>query len=498
MRRGAKQNGSLKNKRAERKSREKKPGVSLFRGRTAGVRNAQELSITTDEFWKRPKEFFPFFSKNPHRLYMDSATQTLLPAAVIEVVARRLSGAGRPQAAPPRFYSTVLDFFGVYGKARFYFMPSLSHALFYTAFSLLYESLKLPTALIKAMYSAKLSGQAHSGFSELSYAFNAGRAGSSGEDATKDAAVKKNSSERENQPLAAVRDSAEGLTFSFGSSSVSPASAADLLAYAKDLLKKAYADTGVKKVHVFAQQGADFGHFRQLCHDFNLEYTALPAPLDYEQIDRMLEKDASGLKILVVNWVDRYTGKIANLEKLSEIADKRDVVFVLNGAWGAGIIPIDLSKYKIDLFIFAGYKMYGPPSTAGVIVTDPHIRWRAPRYLDAANIAGLDAALDFLTTIDRDRIINEHMDLVAYTIEKFEKRDGIEPLGGTGLDRAGIFTFSVDDISSFKELVKLNQLDLRIESKKSRVRLSFGVYSTRDDVDEAFSVIDDYLSKFGF
>jgi len=67
--------------------------------------------------------------------------------------------------------------------------------------------------------------------------------------------------------------------------------------------------------------------------------------------------ECNGLSIMEVN---NELGVIQNIEEISRICQKHDVVFHIDAAQSAGKIAIDVQKIPVDLMSFSGHKIYGP------------------------------------------------------------------------------------------------------------------------------------------
>lgn len=73
-------------------------------------------------------------------------------------------------------------------------------------------------------------------------------------------------------------------------------------------------------------------------------------------------------KLCVVTAVSNVFGRILPLEELGEIAHKTGVLFFVDGAQGAGIVPISMKKMHIDCLCVPGHKgLLGPMGTGALL-----------------------------------------------------------------------------------------------------------------------------------
>lgn len=74
-------------------------------------------------------------------------------------------------------------------------------------------------------------------------------------------------------------------------------------------------------------------------------------------------------RLLVVTGASNVTGTMMPLSEIGEMAAKRGIPLLVDGAQCAGSVPIDVEKMNISLFAFPGHKgLLGPLGTGGLYV----------------------------------------------------------------------------------------------------------------------------------
>jgi cysteine desulfurase family protein len=135
-------------------------------------------------------------------------------------------------------------------------------------------------------------------------------------------------------------------------------------------------------------------------------------------------------KAIICTHGSNLTGNLLEIEKIGEIADKYQLLFIVDASQTAGVFPIDVEKMHIDVLCFTGHKgLLGPQGTGGIYVREGlSIRplktggtgiqtysktqpVEMPTALEAGTlnahgIAGLLAALDYIETVGIDETLN--------------------------------------------------------------------------------------------
>lgn len=74
-------------------------------------------------------------------------------------------------------------------------------------------------------------------------------------------------------------------------------------------------------------------------------------------------------KMIIINHVSNVNGRIADIEKIGEIAKKGNIVFAVDASQSAGHIDIDVQKNNIDILVCSGHKgLFGPQGTGVMYV----------------------------------------------------------------------------------------------------------------------------------
>jgi len=186
--------------------------------------------------------------------------------------------------------------------------------------------------------------------------------------------------------------------------------------------------------------------------------------VDPEDIRQAIGTDT---KLIVITHASNVLGTIQDVTAIGAIARERDVLFCVDAAQTAGVVPISVEEMCIDLLAFPGHKsLLGPTGTGGLYVGDrcpepaqavaveheagqtdkivarpPRLRpWREggtggdsssptqpllyPYYLEGGTpntvgIAGLAAGVDYVVEQGLDKPLAHERAMVRKIIERF-------------------------------------------------------------------------------
>ena len=167
--------------------------------------------------------------------------------------------------------------------------------------------------------------------------------------------------------------------------------------------------------------------------------------VDPEDIRKAIK---SNTKLIVMTHASNVLGTIQDVAAVGRIAREHDVLFCLDAAQTAGVVPISIREMQIDLLAFPGHKsLLGPTGTGGLYV-GPRCpepagglqAWREggtggdsatatqpavfPHYLEGGTpntvgIAGLGAGVDYILAHAMTETLQHEQDRVAKILAAF-------------------------------------------------------------------------------
>ena len=86
--------------------------------------------------------------------------------------------------------------------------------------------------------------------------------------------------------------------------------------------------------------------------------------LDCKEIETAIRKNT---KLIATTHASNVTGTILPIEKIGEIAKRRQILFLVDAAQTAGVYDIDVKKMHIDLLAVPGHTSLMGPQGIGIL-----------------------------------------------------------------------------------------------------------------------------------
>lgn len=254
------------------------------------------------------------------------------------------------------------------------------------------------------------------------------------------------------------------------------------------------------------------------------------------------KKKLSGrTKVVAVTHVSNVLGTINPISRISRLIREaqsskfkaQKPIFVVDAAQSAAHLPINVRGFGCDFLVFSSHKLYGP-SGCGVLwgkyalldamppfltgghmietVTDRGATWNAvPHKFEAGTppaeaVIGLGAAIEYVERLGWNAIRAHERKLMRYALGRFADpkiRRFVRVLGSKKAEeRSGVISFTVKDVHPHDAASLLAEEGIAVRAGHhcamplhtqfglaATVRLSFGVYNDRGDIDRFFAVL---------
>ena len=239
-------------------------------------------------------------------------------------------------------------------------------------------------------------------------------------------------------------------------------------------------------------------------------------------VDDLISKINPNTKFISLTHMSNVTGSITNFDKISKIANQKNIPLLIDGCQHIAHKKINIKKINCDFYVFSGHKLYGP-SGVGVLYMgnkwfenlDPYqgggamidnVDINKTTYATGfqkfeagtppiVQVIGLGSSFDFLNQYDLNDIFEYEKKLYNYAYEKLKSINDLIIYGDLN-DKGGILTFNINNINANDIAMFLDQHGVAIRTghhcaqplmKKfgvnSTARISFGIYNDEKDVD---------------
>ncbi|MEX0729431.1 MAG: cysteine desulfurase [Aquisalimonadaceae bacterium] len=228
-------------------------------------------------------------------------------------------------------------------------------------------------------------------------------------------------------------------------------------------------------------------------------------------------------RIVSIMHVSNALGTINPIGEIIRLAHAKGVPVLVDGAQAVPHMRVDVQALEADFYVFAGHKLYGP-SGVGVLYgryellkamppwqgggdmirsvsfertefAEPPARFEAGTP-NIAGVIGLGAAVDYIRALDPAAIAAHEVDLLRYATELVADIPGVRIIG-TARDKASVLSFVMDDAHPHDIGTILDGDGVAIRSGHhcaqpvmqrfgipATARASFGIYNTREEVEQ--------------
>ncbi len=186
---------------------------------------------------------------------------------------------------------------------------------------------------------------------------------------------------------------------------------------------------------------------------------------DYSKLPTLLKKNT---KAVICSHGSNILGNLVDLKEVSNFCKKNNLLFILDVAQTAGIIPIDLIKDNIDILCFTGHKSLYSITGVGGICVNPNLDLQfnltktggtgynslkikhnieMPECFEAGtmNFVGINSlnyGIDFIEEIGINNIREKEEKLMNLAYNELIKIEGIKVYGDFSKTRTPVISFT--------------------------------------------------------
>lgn len=269
--------------------------------------------------------------------------------------------------------------------------------------------------------------------------------------------------------------------------------------------------------------------WQMLCQQTGARLRIVPindmGELEMDAFDSLLNERT---RLVSVTHVSNALGTINPVKRIIEHAHARNVPVLLDGAQAVAHLPVDVQALDCDFYAFSGHKLYGPTGV-GVLYGKTALLDAMPPYQgggdmirsvsfegttynalpykfeagtpNIAGVIGLGAAVDYVTGMNFEVLIEHEQALLAYATPLLSGIPGLRIIG-TAREKTGILSFVLEGMHPHDIGTVLDHEGVAIRTGHhctmplmerfgipGTARASFALYSTRREVDVLVAAI---------
>lgn len=251
----------------------------------------------------------------------------------------------------------------------------------------------------------------------------------------------------------------------------------------------------------------------------------VPVPL---RPDGSVDQDAyadllsARTRLVVVSHASNVLGTVPPVREMTALAHRYRAKVLVDGAQAVAHFPVDVTELDADFYTFSGHKIYAPTGIGALYVRPEILQtmepWQSggnmiesvsfdrttyapvPHRFEAgtghiSGVAGLLAALNWLTAFDRAAVADYETSLTAYAQQALAQVPGLELLGPEA-ERIGVLTFTLSGRAPAEIADRLDGDGIAVRAGHhcaqpalahygldAAARASLALYNTREEVD---------------
>ncbi len=276
--------------------------------------------------------------------------------------------------------------------------------------------------------------------------------------------------------------------------------------------------------------------WQMICEEKGAELQIIPINDEGELLlDEYVAMLDDRVKIVSVTQVSNVLGTINDVKFIIDKAHAIGAKVLIDGAQGAVHQPLNVMELDADFYAFSSHKLYGPTGV-GILYGKRELLEKMPPYQtggdmidvvtfekttfaplpnkfeagtpNIAGVIGFGVALRWVEEVGFDTIVSHEDALLKYAMEKLAEIPEVRVIG-TAKEKAGVISFVVKGIHPHDIGTLLDHEGVAVRvghhcaqplMKRMKVpataRMSFGVYSTSEEIDRLIAGLKKIISLF--
>ena len=275
-------------------------------------------------------------------------------------------------------------------------------------------------------------------------------------------------------------------------------------------------------------------HFLRKSKKINIEFAEVNDQGEVT-LEEIKKKITDRTKIICVTHLSNVTGAILPIKEVVTLAHSKGIPVLVDGCQGAPHLKLDMQDLDCDFYAISGHKMYGP---TGIGVLYAKKKWledlppyqggggmirevkkkgisygELPNKYEAgtmatAQVIAFNESIKFLEKIGIENIEKHEKELLDYAVDLLGKNNSVNIIGNPK-NKGGVISFTIEGIHPHDIATILDEDGVAIRAGHhccqilheklglpATARASFGVYNTKDDIDQLNNSINNCKKIF--
>ena len=275
-------------------------------------------------------------------------------------------------------------------------------------------------------------------------------------------------------------------------------------------------------------------HFLRKSKKINIEFAEVNDQGEVT-LEEIKKKITDRTKIICVTHLSNVTGAILPIKEIVSFAHSKAIPVLVDGCQGAPHLKLDMQDLDCDFYAISGHKMYGP---TGIGVLYAKKKWledlppyqggggmirevkkkgisygELPNKYEAgtmatAQVIAFNESIKFLEKIGIENIEKHERELLDYAVDLLGKNNSVNIIGNPK-NKGGVISFTIEGIHPHDIATILDEDGVAIRAGHhccqilheklglpATARASFGVYNTKDDIDQLNNSINNCKKIF--
>lgn len=255
--------------------------------------------------------------------------------------------------------------------------------------------------------------------------------------------------------------------------------------------------------------------------------------LDLEAYQQLLK--GSKVKLVAITHMSNVLGTVNPIKEMTAMAHNAGALLFVDGCQAVAHMPVNVQDLDCDFYAFSSHKLYGPTG-AGVLYGKHHLLENLPPYQTGgsmiqrvsfekttfkapphrfeagtppiAQVIGLGAAIDYISSIGFDYIERTEKELLQYAQNCLLEIPGLRFIG-TAPNKSCVMSFVINDIHSHDIATFADHHGVAIRAGhhcaqplmarygvSATSRASLGLYNNQEDIDQLIESLNSACKFF--